>query len=105
MSQQQMPPITLTRLRELSRTVPRPKYSQGMIVELRADDRDDFPNSTLGLILATFAYNDDEKPYTAYTVQIFDDPPSEDNDHFDGFAYDETWTVSVFEHQIIASVS
>lgn len=95
-------PLSLYRLRELAQTVATPKYKIGQIVEIKPDDRDEFQPGTCGLIVAVNAYNDDDDgPYTAYTVQIQDDPPNENNDFFDGFVFEGSWVVSVYERQVV----
>ena len=93
-------PMGLGRLQELAKTVAKPKYTVGQIVEIKPDDRNEFHPGTRGLIVAVHAYNDDETPYTSYIVQIADDPPGEHNDHFNGYIYEGPWTTSVFETQV-----
>ena len=93
-------PMGLNRLQALAATVAKPKYTIGQIVELIPDDRGEFHPGTRGLIVAVHAYNDDEPPYSAYTVQIADDPPGEHNDDFDGFCYEGPWVIVVFESQV-----
>ncbi|MGD1950733.1 MAG: hypothetical protein ACFB14_13965 [Leptolyngbyaceae cyanobacterium] len=95
-------PLGIGRLQKLAKTVATPKYTVGQIVEITPDDRNEFHPGTRGLILTVHAYNDDDDngPYTSYTVQIADDPPGEHNDYFDGYCYDNRWTVSVFETQV-----
>ena len=95
--------MELQRLRQLAQTVCQPKYQLGQIVEITPGDHDSFEAGTTGLILAVNAFNDDEEPYTAYRVQIEDQPPSENNDYFDGFDYDNV--ECIFEHQIVSVIA
>jgi len=95
--------MDLQRLQQLSQSVKRPKYQLGQIAEITPETHDSFESGTLGLILAVHAFNDDEEPYTAYRVQIEDQPPSENNDYFDGFDYDNV--ECIFEHQIVSIIA
>ena len=91
--------MDINRINQLAQTVPKAKYQVGQIVELTPEEFDVFDTGTLGLILAINAFNDAEKPYIGYQVQIEDDPPSEYNDYFDGFNYEQI--EHIFETQII----
>ncbi|NEQ54573.1 MAG: hypothetical protein F6K11_31320 [Leptolyngbya sp. SIO3F4] len=102
-----MSQLTLERLRQLSRCIPQSKYNLGSIVEMLPGEFDRFEPGTKGLILSINTFNDSEdgSPYIAYKVQIHDDPPSDRNDFFDGFCYEDDWCVHVFESRIVKVIN
>ena len=93
--------MDLKRLRYLASTIPQPLYEVGQVVKLSPRD-DEFEDGVMGLILAINAYNDDEKPYFCYNVQIEDTPPSEDIEWFDGFDFSKV--ITVVERQVKEAV-
>ncbi|MDV3351732.1 hypothetical protein QGP82_23720 [Leptothoe sp. LEGE 181152] len=92
--------MELQRLRQLSQGIPQAQYKLGQIVEITPVEFDTFGNDTLALVLAVHAFNDSEGniPYVGYSVQVTDSEPSEINDFFDGFDYENVEII--FETQI-----